>query len=221
MTTESIHTIHIYGRHTSYNVQKVLWLADELDLVYTHTETGGRFGGNDTAKFREMNPVGKVPVLKIGNRTVWESNTILRFLADSYSDGEWLSLEPYLRSQSDRWLDWSIDRLEVAFVGVFWGFYRTPPEKRNHISIQKSVSDCELCLDVLADQLGDNNFLIGENPTVADVSTGVFLHRIKAIDLEIRIPPKIDHWYIRLSERPGYRRWVMSDFSELEGRSDY
>ncbi len=217
----SAESIQIYGRHTSYNVQKVLWLADELGLVYTHTEIGGRFQGNTTAEFLKMNPLGKVPVLRIGSRTVWESNTILRFLADSYSKNEWLSQEPYLRSQSDRWLDWSIDQLEVAFVGVFWGFYRTPPEKRDNQSIQKSVVDCELCLKVLGNQLTDKEFLLGKTPTIADISTGVFLHRLNAIDIQIQIPPSVDRWYANLSQRAGYRKWVMSDFSELEGRSEF
>ena len=56
--------IEIHGRHTSYNVQKVLWLADELNLEYVHFQIGGRFSGNDTTKFRSMNPLGKVPVIR-------------------------------------------------------------------------------------------------------------------------------------------------------------
>ena len=137
--------IEIYGRHTSYNVQKVLWLADELGLAYSHKEVGGRFGGNDTAEFLAMNPSGKVPVLRDKQRIILESNTIIRYLAGQYSDEHWISSDPYERSQTDRWMDWSIDRLEKAFVGVFWGYYRTPPESRNQAAIDASVSECESC----------------------------------------------------------------------------
>jgi len=213
--------IEIHGRHTSYNVQKVLWLADELGLAYSHEEVGGRFGRNDTAEYLALNPSGKVPVLRDKQRIIWESNTIIRYLADQYSDGHWISSEPYERSQTDRWLDWSIDRFEKAFVGVFWGYYRTPRESRNQAAIKASVSDCESCLELLSNQLANQHYVVGNHPSVADVATGVFLHRLNAIDLAISMPDNINQWYERLSERPGYRRWVMSDFSELKGRVGY
>ncbi len=213
------HDIEIYGRHTSYNVQKVLWIADELDIVYAHKQIGGRFGGTDQPDFLAMNPAGKIPVLRDKQRIIWESNTIIRYLADSYGNGEWISSDPYKRSQTDRWLDWSIDRFEKAFVGVFWGYYRTPPEKQNKKAIKQSVAECESCLLQLAIQLDNRHYITGDRPSVADVATGVFLHRLSAIDLNISMPDNIMQWFDRLRHRPAFSKWVMSDFTELKGRS--
>ncbi len=120
----------IIGRHTSYNVQKVLWLADELSLEYRHVQKGGRFGGTDCADFLALNTQGKVPVLVHNDRAIVESNTIIRYLSALESDDHWNVSDPFERTLTDRWLDWSIDRLEPAFVAVFWGYYRTPPEQR-------------------------------------------------------------------------------------------
>lgn len=50
----------IWGRRSSFNVQKVLWLADELGLDYEHVPAGGQFGQLDTPAFLAMNPHGKV-----------------------------------------------------------------------------------------------------------------------------------------------------------------
>lgn len=75
----------IWGRRSSFNVQKVLWLVDELDLVHQHIDAGGRFGGLDTPAFLAMNPNGKIPVLQDTDGTiVWESHAILRYLAAKY-----------------------------------------------------------------------------------------------------------------------------------------
>ncbi|MCP3690165.1 MAG: glutathione S-transferase family protein, partial [Gammaproteobacteria bacterium] len=41
----------LYGRHTSYNVQKVLWLLDELSLDYNHIELGSGPADTETAQF--------------------------------------------------------------------------------------------------------------------------------------------------------------------------
>ena len=82
----------IYGRHTSYNVQKVLWLLEELQIQYQHIQAGGKFGGTDTEEFGKLNPMRKVPVLVDGNKVVWESNTILRYVVDSYGEGKWMPM---------------------------------------------------------------------------------------------------------------------------------
>ena len=42
--------LKILGRKTSSNVQKVLWVADEIGLQYERTDIGGPFGGNDKAE---------------------------------------------------------------------------------------------------------------------------------------------------------------------------
>ncbi len=213
--------IEIFGRHTSYNVQKVLWLADELGLRYSHTEIGGRFGGNNEPEFLSMNPQGKVPVIRHQSNVIWESNTIVRYLADCFSHGDWISSDPYIRSLSDRWMDWSIDRLEPAFVGVFWGFYRTPQDQQNQVAIQASIDECDNCLVILSQHLENKKFLLGNRPTVADVATGVFLYRLFSIGLELKTPSNVKNWFEKLAERDAYKRWVMSDFSELHGRMSY
>jgi len=168
-----------------------------------------------------MNPLGKVPVLAHGENHVWESNTIVRYLAHSFANGSWIASTPFERSVEERWMDWSIEKLEPAFVGVFWGFYRTPANDRNESAIIQSIAKVELCLSSIEKQLANARFLIRDEPTVADVATGVYLHRLWSIDLEIIFPVLVRNWYEELSNRPGYRRWVMSDFSELYGRSDY
>jgi len=38
----------VWGRRSSFNVQKVMWLVGELGLAHRHIEAGGRFGGLDT-----------------------------------------------------------------------------------------------------------------------------------------------------------------------------
>ncbi len=213
--------IKILGRHTSYNVQKVLWLADELELQYEHTELGGSFGGTDTADFLALNPIGKVPVLIFGDQPITESNTIIRFLADHYAPNQWIATDALERTVVNRWLDWSIDRLEPAFVEVFWGYYRQPADQRDWPAINKGIQNTAYCLNVLAKQLADNPFLSGQTITLADICTGVYLHRLKHIDLNIEFPDAVQNWYKRLSERPAYQKWGMSDFTSLQGRSEY
>ena len=94
--------IHIYGRHTSYNVQKVLWALDELALEFDHTNLGGKYGGLGTAEFRALNPNNKIPVLMDDGLVVWESNAIVRYLAAEYGQGTLWPMHTARRSDADQ-----------------------------------------------------------------------------------------------------------------------
>lgn len=79
--------ITVYGRKSSFNLQKVMWLVGELQVEHKHIQLGGSFGGLDTPEFLAMNPHGRVPVINDSGTVVWESQAILRYLAAKYADG--------------------------------------------------------------------------------------------------------------------------------------
>ncbi|MCP4490562.1 MAG: glutathione S-transferase family protein [Gammaproteobacteria bacterium] len=200
----------LYGRHTSYNVQKVLWLLDELSLDYKHVGLGSDPADTETEQFGQLNPMRKVPVLIDGEHSIWESNTILRYLVNAYGSGQWQTGDAYQTSLLERWMDWAQTRFEPAFVGVFWGYYRTPEHLRNEEAINASLADCRYCLDRIDEQL-----------SLADICCGVFLYRLVEIDLKVALPEQVQRWYHTLQQFAGYQRWVQSDFSSLCGRLQY
>jgi len=214
-------SVSIYGRHTSFNVQKILWLLDELSIKYSHIQLGGKFGGTETEEFGKLNPMRKVPVLVDGDNVIWESNTILRYLVSSYGSGAWEEGNAYKRSQFERWMDWSQSKFEPAFVGVFWGYYRTPMNLQNKSEIESAIKLCENCLEKLDQQLQHKKYMLGENMSLADITSGVFIYRLIEIGLAFELPKNVAGWYKNLQKSYGYQKWVMSDFSELKARLEY
>src|SRR5580700_11170286 len=96
----------LWGRATSSNVMKVIWLLEELNLPYDRIDVGGAFGKTDTPEYRAMNPTGLVPTLQEGTFTLWESNAILRYLGTVHAGGGPLwPAEPHVRAQVDHWMD--------------------------------------------------------------------------------------------------------------------
>ena len=214
-------SLRLYGRSSSYNVQKVLWLLDELRLDVEHIEYGGRFQSLDTDEFFKINPFRKIPVLFDNKKSIRESNSILRYLAARYGQQHWWANDPYQRSIYESWMDWSIDVVEPAFVGVFWGYYRTPEANRDWTHINLHREKCIDCLDMIDLQTTQTSYLAGSDISLADISVAVFIYRLCEIDLGIDLPPATRRWYKQLTERAGYQNWVMSDFSELKGRQTY
>lgn len=215
----------VWGRRSSFNVQKVMWLVDELELPHQHIEAGGQFGGLDAPEFCQMNPHGKVPVIKDDkddkddNVVVWESHAILRYLAAQYGKDRFWSDDPAQRSQVDQWMDWSQSAPQRdLLVGVFWGFYRTPEAQRDLPAIRRSVERCTAHFQFLDEMLTGRAFLLGDTLTLADNPIGSQLYRYFNLEIERPHIPHVEAWYRRLQERPGYRKHVMVPFEDLYGR---
>jgi glutathione S-transferase len=214
--------LKVWGRRSSFNVQKVMWLLDELDLSHQHIDAGGRFGGLDAPGFLAMNPHGKVPVIDDDGVVVWESHSILRYLAARYGGARWSPDDPAERSLADRWMDWSATTLQPNFLmGVFWGFYRTPEAQRDLPAIREKVAACTSHFRLLDRMLEGRRYLLGDDLTLADIPAGTALYRYFGLEIERPNVPNVEAWYSRLQSRPAYRDHVMLAFEELRGRLDY
>jgi glutathione S-transferase len=212
----------VWGRRSSFNVQKVMWLVGELGIEHRHVQAGGEFGGLDTPEFRAMNPTGRVPVIDDDGTIVWESHAILRYLAACHGGGRFWSQDPGERSQPDRWMDWSQTALQPDFLlGVFWGFYRTPESQRDWSAIRDKIARCARHFQLLDRALADRPYLGGNSLTLADIPAGTALYRYFELDIARPSVRNVDAWYRRLQERPAYRESVMIPFGELRGRLDY
>jgi len=213
--------MELFGRITSFNVQKVLWLLEELGINYELVELGGRFGGLDTEGFQQLNPMKKVPVLIDGERHIWESHTIMRYLIAEYSPQLWCQGSPYSQSLYERWMDWSQVTFQPAFMATFWGFYRMPPAKRDMKTVESNLAKCKQCLEQIEAQLKETHYLAGSSMSLADICVGAVLYRLTTQGLSISLPSNTQQWFDKLSKRPGYKTWIMSDYSELKGREDF
>jgi glutathione S-transferase len=212
----------VWGRRSSFNVQKVMWLVDELGLPHEHIDAGGKFGGLDMPGFVAMNPHRKVPVIDDDGVVVWESHTILRYLAARHGGTRWWPDDPAERSQSDRWMDWSQATLQPDFLmGVFWGFYRTPEAQRDLPAIREKVAACAAHFRLLDRMLAEGRYLAGDELTLADIPAGTALYRYFNLDIQRPSVPNVEAWYTRLQARPAYRTHVMIPFEELRGRLAY
>lgn len=214
--------LKIWGRRNSSNVQKVMWLIGELAIDHEHISVGGSFGGLDTPEFLAMNPHGRIPVILDNKTIVWESHSILRYLAARYGQLQFWSDDPGIRAQADEWMDWSQTTLQPNFLnGIFWGMYRTPEPQQDLNAIRESIKRCNQHFQLLNKMLTHQPFLGGDTMTLADIPAGTMLYRYFELEIERPAIPNVEAWYKRLRERPAYRQHVMIPFSDMKGRLDY
>jgi len=96
----------ILGRRTSSNVMLPLWVADELGIPFEQVDLGGEFGGLDRPGYLAKNPNGLVPTIDDDGFVLWESNAIVRYLANKHGKGTMAPSDPKEYADADRWMDW-------------------------------------------------------------------------------------------------------------------
>ncbi len=213
--------IELWGRKNSYNVQKVLWTLDELEIEYTHQDVGSKVGDLETPEFLQLNPRARIPVLVDEDSVVWESNTIVRYLSAAYGENLLWPANPVERSYADKWMDWELATLQPDFMGLFWGFYRKPENKRDTDQIEHSKSRCEQHFAMLDNHLKHNGYLAGEAFSMGDIPAATSLYRYFEMGIAVKKPANLMAWYQRLSEREAFQQTIMTPFAELKGREQY
>ncbi len=204
----------VWGRATSSNVMKALWGLGELGLPFERIDVGGAFGKTDTAQYRAMNPTGLVPTLQEGDFSLWESNVILRYLAQVHApDSALWPADPHVRANIDRWMDAQQTVLNRPMSAVFWGLVRTPADQRDLQAVGTAIAETARAWRMIAEKLDQHPFIAGADFTLCDISWGVHAHRWFGMDyqgLERPEIPSLRSWYDRLCQRPAYQQFVMA-----------
>lgn len=213
--------ITLWGRLSSCNVQKAVWLLEELALPYTHINAGGDFGGLDDPAYLAMNPHGRVPTLKDGEVVVWESEAILRYLAARYGAPALWSDDPVERAAVDQWLAWTAASLYRDWIDLFWFRVRTPAAQQDAAVIERLRQRTAERYAFLDGQLASRNYIAGDAFSLADITAGMTLYRWYEMPIERPALPRVEAWYARLRERPPYRKAVCIPFDDLKAKLAY
>jgi glutathione S-transferase len=201
--------LRIWGRHTSINVQKVLWCCDELGLDFERLDAGGEFGGLDTPEYRSLNPNGRIPTIQDGTFTLWEANTIVRYLAATHGSGTLCPASPRARADVERWMDWQLCHILPGLVTMFFGLVRTAPERRDAAAIEAARQRTQEAWGLLDHHLAQRRHVGGDDFTMGDIPLGAFCYRWYALPIERPRLPGLRAWYERLCERPAFQERVM------------
>ena len=218
MTQNIDPVLKLWGRATSYNVQKVAWIIAELGLSCSRIDAGGAFGGLDNPEYIALNPNKRVPTLIDGQQVLWESNAICRYLVDAYAVHPNLKcLTAQDRAQADMWMEWFQNNLYTNSIAIFYQTVRLPPNQRSVEKRDVHLHSLAAAFEIFDARLKDHKFILGDQLTLGDIPTGAFLFRYFTMDIERPPLPHLERYYNDLKQRPAYQDAVMVDYSSLRG----
>ena len=194
--------IKLLGRKTSGNVQKVVFALEEIGEAYEREDYGRQFNNTETPEYIALNPASKVPTLIDGDIIIWESNTILRYLAAIYAPnlggetaGERALIEP--------WMDFLLAAINPGYLAAFKGSKLAPSERLPDFDAQ--ISELNKNMSLLDRQLEGRSYLALERLTLADIACGPILARCLDFPIERPVMANLERWRGSLSERKAFK----------------
>lgn len=194
--------IRLLGRKTSGNVQKILFFLEETGTPYERDDYGRQFGNTQTPEYLAMNPTGKVPTLVDGKLAIWESNTILRYLAATYAEGL-TGASPGERTEVERWMDFLISAVNPGYLAGFKASKLEPGERPEGLDAQ--ISDLHAQMQIVSADLEGRTHLALDRLTIADIALAPIMGRCLNFPYERPSMPGLEAWFEGISARPAFK----------------
>jgi glutathione S-transferase len=198
--------LKIWGRTNSVNVKKALWCLDELGLPYERSDAGMQHGVVNTPEYRKMNPNGLVPTLDEDGFILWESHSIVRYLAAKHGKGALWPTDERTRAIANQWMDWAFT-FQGSVRDGFWNLIRTPADKRDAAAIERSRVKSGEMAGMLDAALAGRMYVAGAF-SMGDIPIGCEVQRWMRLPFERPKLPHLEAWFERLCARPAFRKNV-------------
>jgi GSH-dependent disulfide-bond oxidoreductase len=216
------HPLQLYSLATPNGVKVTVMLEELLALGHKQAEydawlvninDGSQFGSG----FVAVNPNSKIPALmdRSGPKPirVFESASILFYLSEKCG-GAFLPKESAKRAETMSWLFWQMGAAPYL-GGGFGHFYAYAPEKIEY-AIDRFAMEVKRQLDVLDQQLAKNEYIAGDEYTIADMAIWPWYGGLAkgvlygaAEFLAVHEYKHVNRWADMIGKRPAVKRGRM------------
>ena len=194
--------IRVLGRKTSGNVQKVLFFLEESGTEYEREDFGRLFENTKTPEYLAMNPTAKVPTVIDGDTVMWESNTILRYLAATKAP-ELTGANPAECAEVERWMDFLLAAINPGYLAAFKGAKLEPSERPAGFEAQ--LADLHAQMAIVSNALDGKEFAALGKLTIADIALAPIMGRCLNFPYDRPAMPGLEAWFEQMSARDAFK----------------
>ncbi|WP_339453131.1 glutathione S-transferase family protein [Pseudomonas sp. EA_5y_Pfl2_R50] len=156
-------------------------------------------GEHKQPAYLAINSFGQVPAIDDNGVVLADSNAILVYLAQKYGKGRWLPADPEGAARVQRWL--SAAAGPIAFgpaaarlVTVFGA----------QLNAEEAIGRAHNLLKVMDVELGNAPYLVGEEPTIADISAYSYIAHAPEGNVSLDDYANVRAWLARVEALPGF-----------------
>ncbi|WP_423605639.1 glutathione S-transferase family protein [Sphingomonas sp. MS122] len=184
---------------------RAVLLASLLDVPHELVEVDLKAGAHKRPEFLALNPFGQVPVLEDDGVVVADSNAILVYLAKKAGRTDWLPEDPRGAAAVQRWL--SVAAGEVAYGPAAARLITVFGAKFNADEV---IGRAHTLLGRLEARLEDADWLVGSQPTIADVAIYSYVARAPEGNVDLSSYPNVNAFLRRVEALPGFVPFVQT-----------
>ncbi|NBD30755.1 MAG: glutathione S-transferase family protein [Alphaproteobacteria bacterium] len=160
--------------------------------------------------FLRRNPAGKIPVLKMGNRTMADSTAICEYLEDAHPTPALLPGTPEGRYEVRRLVAWFDDKFNAEVTSKLMGervFRKVMgtgyPDSTN---VKAGAKAIKYHIDYMTWLLDQRRWLAGDQMSLADFAAAAHLSCLDYIsDVDWNRSEVVKDWYAKIKSRPAFR----------------
>ena len=195
------------------NGKKISIMLEEIGFEYAVKKMDLSKGDQFKEDFKKISPFSKIPAIidhSNNKESVFESGAILIYLAEK--SGKFYEKKNKLKI--DQWLMAQMGSIG-PFIGQYHFFYKfnkglSEVGEKRYFEMTKKV------YEVLENHLSKNDYLAGENYSIADIATWPWIARHQWHDIGLKNYDNLCDWYIRIADRPA----VVKGYKFLDKNSE-
>ncbi len=171
--------------------------------------------------FRAISPLGKTPVLKVGDRAIFESAVILEYLEETQPH-PLHPTDPLTRAEHRAWIEFG-----SSVLNDIWGFYVAP----DAVAFEAKAKALAAKFDQIELRLGNGPYFDGERFSLVDAVFGPVFRYFDVFDRigdfgVLAGKPRVSAWRKALALRPSIKSAVGDDYDArlcafLDGRKSH
>ena len=191
----------LYGDKKATCTQRILILLEELNLKYDFSNIDLKKGEQKTPEFLELQPFGKVPAISYGDRKLFESRCILRYIAKNN-----VEFEDFLGdAEVDLWLEVESQNFNPPASKIVYEkvFKKMMDKECDEKIVESSVVELEKVLDVYEKRLQNSTYIGGNDFSIADISHIPYTNHLLRCGFKelFKSRPNVYKWVKRIMKR--------------------
>ena len=197
----------VYGSDLSAPANKVRMAANAMGLKYEYRKVNLREGEHKKAEFLKVNPIGKIPAIDDDGFCVFESNAIIRYLADK-NNSPLYPKDVKERAVVDEWIEFGSHHVGLSLSKILYNKIFAPrmnlePDER---SMKEGLAWLERFLPIVDRQLSQQGFLAANKMTLADINLLALLDPAEAAEVDLSKYDHIARWRNALRQKDFYTK---------------
>ncbi|WP_325892869.1 glutathione S-transferase family protein [Grimontia sp. NTOU-MAR1] len=194
--------LKLYEFALSGNCYKVRLILSFLEMEYQRIAIEITKGESRTAEFLSINSNGKVPVLEIqDDNFLTESNAILWYLA---TDTFLLPSSRLKQAEILKWLSFEQSGHQPFLAGPRYWISILNAKEEYETQLNEKRPKGYAALDVMEKHLQNNDFFVGDNLSIADISLYAYTHVAHEGEYNLSKYTAINHWIKRVEGTNNY-----------------